>query len=272
MCGVRDAKNNEASRLRTPPRCEAAGPGGTAAVDADKRTHRHSAHRPPLVSLHELLPGVDSRNGLKGLGLNSAVMVLGRFSYLPRNDIELTVSLIAAYSSSHLHSSRDLSKGEPVLQISLVLPNHSYFRLVAVLVFSLIGWWQIQPATPAVYECKARNGSIVLTDKPKRFQGCVLIETFTPSPKINGAQPLTPMRSQAEEEPNPAMPFSPPPPLPPHPPFLEGTQDSSSAGQPSASSDHDSAPCPPGINPLNPLSRERCTSTPSETPPAAHDP
>jgi hypothetical protein len=158
------------------------------------------------------------------------------------------------------------------LQTSLLLPNPSYF-IIAVLLFSLTGWWQIAPAVAVVYECKGINGSIVLTDKPKGFQGCVLIETFTPSPKVTGAQPSTPMRSQAgEEQVSPAIPFSTPPPLPPHPSLAEGMQGNGPAGPSSASSDHESAPCPPGINPLNPLSGGRCTPTAPETSAIAPEP
>ncbi|HJR75796.1 MAG TPA: hypothetical protein VJ805_02450 [Nitrospiraceae bacterium] len=157
------------------------------------------------------------------------------------------------------------------MQISRVLSNRLYCYLIAILVFSLIGWWQRQPAVAAVYQCKALKGSIVLTDKPKGFQGCILIQTYTPSPKVNGLQSSTPMRTQGgEEQDSPATPFAVPP--PPHPSFPEGMQGNGPAGQSSASSEHDSAPCPPGINPLNPLSGGGCTPTTPETPATAHEP
>jgi hypothetical protein len=147
------------------------------------------------------------------------------------------------------------------LQASRVLSNHSYC-LVAILVFSLIGWWQSRPAVAAVYECKAINGSIVLTNKPKGFRGCVRIETFTPSPQVNGAPPSPLATTQGgEQQDGPAMPIPTPLPLPP-----EGMQAGGPVDQSSAPSDPSSAPCPPGINPLSPLSGGRCTSTSPETP------
>lgn len=119
----------------------------------------------------------------------------------------------------------------------------------------------------AVYECKGANGSKVLTDRPKGFQGCVMLETLAPSPSGTGASQPGFSPSQEQDGSVPPVPV-PQPMLPhlspgrmPHEPVELG----SVSDQSSQSSGQESQPCRPGINPLNPLARGHCASAASSS-------
>lgn len=139
-----------------------------------------------------------------------------------------------------------------VLKIFIALQNRMAFRLVAIVLFSLAGWWLVDSAAAAVYECKGDNGSIVLTDRPKGLRGCVLIETLAPSPSSKSvhASESQVLPQLQDDQALSAIPIPQIPQLPPRPASIESP----------ASSQHEPRPCPSGINPLNPLDRGHCSS------------
>jgi hypothetical protein len=131
--------------------------------------------------------------------------------------------------------------------------------------------WSTGPATATVYECKGPHGSTILTDRPKGLDGCVMIETLSPSgpgpapaipPAVPQAGPLSPL---GHEPPAPAG----------VPPLSVSPYPSSSApgavvpNPPSSQSAAPSAPdtqaCSSRVNPLNPLATLNCS--PSAAPP-----
>ena len=95
----------------------------------------------------------------------------------------------------------------------LIVADRGVLIVGAIVLFGLIE----SPADTtkaAVYECKGANGSKVLTDRPKGFQGCVMIETLAPSPSGTGAsQPGSPL-SQEQDNSDPPVPG--PQPMLPH--------------------------------------------------------
>ena len=160
------------------------------------------------------------------------------------------------------------------MKISLALQNRPYSRLIVIVLFSLAGSWAADPVTAAVYECKGDNGSKVLTDRPKGLRGCVLIETLAPFPSGNGA-PSSDSRMPSQAQDDQALSGSPlpqTPQLPPRPASLEPTQSGGQADQPAASPGRESRPCPPGINPLNPLTRGHCAPDAPHSPGATQEP
>jgi hypothetical protein len=149
-----------------------------------------------------------------------------------------------------------------------LLVQHGIACLFSVMAVScFIGWWPAVSAVAAVYECKGNNGSKILTDRPKGLRGCVLIETLAPSPSGKSAhasesQMLPPRQ---DDQAFSAIPLPEIPQLPPHPAPLEPTQPDRQPGQPSTSSRLESQPCPPSINPLNPLARDHCSPEASQS-------
>jgi hypothetical protein len=152
-----------------------------------------------------------------------------------------------------------------------VVPGRSFVRLGFVVLFCFIGS-PGDPINAAVYECKGSNGSKVLTDRPKGLQGCVLIETLAPSPSGTGA-PRTEPQALGQGQDNPTTPVPVPFPVIPQPSPRPMPHDPMQSGsisdQPAASSGHESEACPPGINPLNPLARGRCSPGASESAPSS---
>jgi hypothetical protein len=152
-----------------------------------------------------------------------------------------------------------------------VVPGRSFLRLAVVVLFYFIGSLD-DPVNAAVYECKGSNGSKVLTDRPKGLQGCVLIETLAPSPSGTGA-PRTEPQALGQGQDNPTTPVPVPFPVIPQPSPRPMPHDPMQSGsisdQSAASSGHESKACPPGINPLNPLARGRCSPGASESAPSS---
>lgn len=145
--------------------------------------------------------------------------------------------------------------------------------LGVILLSSLAGWWHPTSATAAVYECKADNGSIVLTDRPKGLRGCVLVQTLAPSPSGHAAQPpeshMQPHMPENQMLPGIPLPIEP---VPSRPMSPETVDLGRSTGEPGASPGHEFRPCPSGINPLNPLADSHCSPGASQSPAATHEP
>lgn len=160
-----------------------------------------------------------------------------------------------------------------VVKIPFDLAASTAFRLIAIVFVSLVGSWLADPATAAVYECKGNNRSKVLTDRPKGLRECVLIETLAPSPSGNGA-PLSDSRMPSQVQNDQSPPAMPLPHIapPPRPVSPETAQSGSLANQPGTSSGHEPRPCPPGINPLNPLTRGHCSPDVPRSPSAPQEP
>ena len=153
---------------------------------------------------------------------------------------------------------------------SIGLRDCSAFLFGCVVLVALLGW-PADPADAVVYECKGTTGSKVLTDRPKGLQGCVLIETLAPSPSGRRAPPPeSPPLEQSQDQPPPAS--IPLPVIPQISPPHEPMQFGSASDQPGTVSGDDAAPCPPGINPLNPLARGHCSSDASQSPDTTREP
>jgi hypothetical protein len=155
-----------------------------------------------------------------------------------------------------------------------VVPDRGVFILGSIVLFCLIQS-PADPVSAAVYECRGPDGSKVLTDRPKGLQGCVIIETLAPSPSGPGA-PQPGSAALGHEQDNSPPPVPVPQPMVPHLSPGGMPRDPMQAGsvsdQPSQSSGQESKPCPPGINPLNPLARGHCSPSGSPSPEPTHEP
>jgi hypothetical protein len=160
----------------------------------------------------------------------------------------------------------------PVLKISLTPQDSIYIRLIAIMFSGLAGWSPATHAAAAVYECKAGNGSIVLTDRPKSFHACVLVETMMSPPSRNGGGTApTDLQISGQSQGDPAPSAAPLPQMPPLPPRTE-LFEPRPTGPPPTPSERESQPCPPGVNPLNPLTRGHCTRDAPQSPDITQEP
>ncbi|WP_447603351.1 hypothetical protein [Nitrospira sp. Nam80] len=155
-----------------------------------------------------------------------------------------------------------------------VVPDHGILIVGAIVLFCLIQS-PADPVNAAVFECRGPDGSKILTDRPKGLHGCVIIETLAPSPSGAGA-PQPGSAALDHEQDNSPPPVPAPQPMVPHLSPGGMSRDPMQAGsvsdQPGQSSGQESKPCPPGINPLNPLARGHCSSGASPSPDATHEP
>ena len=152
-----------------------------------------------------------------------------------------------------------------------VVPDRGLLIAGAIVLFCLIQL-PADPVIAAVYECKGINGSKVLTDRPKGLQGCVIIETLAPSPSTGAARTEAPTLGQSQDNPAASVPFPVIPQSPPQPMPHEPIQAGNASDQSTSSSGQESKPCPPGINPLNPLARGHCSPGASPSPDATQEP
>ncbi len=122
--------------------------------------------------------------------------------------------------------------------------------LVPCVAFSVVAL----SAEAKVYQCAGKSGTPVLTDRPGGLEGCVPIETLAPTIPSGFIAP--PESATVAAQPEPALTMTPPAsytgPIDHLPP-------PAASAQPPAQEHHDSGPCSPRVNPLNPFAGVNCS-------------
>jgi uncharacterized protein DUF4124 len=123
-------------------------------------------------------------------------------------------------------------------------------------------------AEAAVYQCKGKDGVMVLTDRPEGLRGCVQIHTLAPSPS-HSPSPTPEIRAPSldpDQRPPVILPAPTAPPLPPRGTFSYTVPPKADTEKPPVPTVSDAQRCSPSLNPLNPLTGGSCPPTAAEPP------